>query len=78
MMGEDDDYDPIRDHGVKRRLIERKSDRKRRKLKSIRKKHNQSAHHARDNNEEKRAKAIQEVRLAREEDTERMSAQLSS
>ena len=50
-MGKNDGYDPIRDRGAERRLIKRKSDRKRCKVKSIGEKHNQSAHRGRDNNE---------------------------
>ena len=43
MMGEDRDYDPIRDRGAKRRFIKRKSDRKRRRLKNKLEKQNQLA-----------------------------------
>ena len=64
-MGDDDDYDPFRHRAAKIRLISRKANRKRRKIKSRREKHNAGAHRARDNKKEKRAAAIDETRIAR-------------
>ena len=64
MIGEDDNYEPISHRGAIRRLIQRKLDRKRRyKLKSIREKHSQTANHARDKHKQKRATAVQQVRI---------------
>ena len=52
-MGDDDDYDPFRDQAVDIRLISRKANRKRRKTKSGREKHNKGVHRACDNKKKK-------------------------
>ena len=58
----DEDWNP----NMKRRLIKKKSARKRRKLSSIRQQHNLSAHRARALDEEKRRRDTENQRLARQ------------
>ena len=58
----DEDWNP----NMKRRLIKKKSDRKRRKLSSIRQQHNVSANRARNLDEEKRKRDTENQRLARQ------------
>ena len=59
---------------MKRRLIKKKSDRKRRKVSSIRQEHNLSAHRARNLDEEKRRRDTENQRVARQPDPERRAA----
>ena len=59
---------------MKRRLINNKSDRKRRKVSSIRQQHNLSAHRARNLDEEKRRRDTENQRVARQRDPERRAA----
>ena len=58
----DEEWNP----NMKRRLIKKKSDRKRRKLSSIRQQHNVSANRARDLDEEKRRRDTENQRVARQ------------
>ena len=73
LMGDDEDWDPIRVNALKRSLSRRKSDRKRRKTQSGRERHLRTKHQARNTDEAKRARASQQERKARQQNPERMA-----
>ena len=85
MMHDDEDWDPTRVKAAKRRAIQRKADRKRRKIKTetelalrqadqqTRERYNRTKHQARDTDKLKRAEASQLERLSREQNQQRMA-----
>ena len=67
-MSDGEDWDPIRLKREKRRLVQRKADRKRRRRREnpiIRERHNSSAHLSHDTNEVRRERESQGERLRR-------------
>ena len=81
----DEDWDPTRVKTAKRSAIQRKTDRKRRKIKTetelarrqadpqIRERYIRTKHRARDTDEAKRAEASRQERLSRQENRQRMA-----